>query len=185
MSTHSSPQNLTAQRQGPLTGRWLVVTELSASRFLVRDKLMATVRGSMPVQRGAASVSAEGALAEAWVECSVAGIATGNRHRDADLRKPRFLDEAGHPTVRVEVRQSASTPTGWTVAAVVQARGSEAPVDLVAEVLARSSGELRLRITGRLDRMPLGIKVPTFIVGRFVDLEADLTFRRDQAPSES
>ena len=33
-------------------------------------------------------------------------------------------------------------------------------------------------MTGRLDRRPLAIKVPTFVIGRFVDLDADLTFRR-------
>ena len=184
MNAQSSPQSVTTQRRTPLAGRWSVVGELSAGRFQVRDKLVTTTRGSMPVERGAVSVSTQGELGEAWVDLSVAGIATANEHRDSHLREQRFLDATTHPTVRVAVREATVASDGWTAAAVVHARGSEAPVDLTAEIVALSSDEIRLRVSGRLDRMPLRIKAPTFIVGRFLDLEADLTFRRDQAPTE-
>ncbi len=52
---------------------------------------------------------------------------------------------------------------------------------LSAEVVASSALEIRLHVRGRLDRRPLGIKAPSFVVGRFVELEADLTFRLSNA----
>ena len=60
------------------------------------------------------------------------------------------------------------------------ARGAHAPLDVAIETVATSAREVRVRVAGRLDRRPLGIKVPTFIIGRYLDLEADLTFVREQ-----
>lgn len=167
-----------------LAGRWSVVPTVSDATFHVRDKLVATVRGSMPVEDGVATVSADGQFADVWVDLSVSGVATGNRHRDRDLQRPAFLDAASHPTLRVTIQPGTATVTeeGWTVRAMVMARGCEAPIDLTVETVARlsteSRDEVRVHVTGQLDRKPLGIKAPTFIVGRFLDLEADLTFRR-------
>jgi len=33
-------------------------------------------------------------------------------------------------------------------------------------------------VTGRLDRTGLGIRTPTFIVGRMIDIDVRLAFRR-------
>ena len=162
----------------PLAGRWMVAADASSAGFAVRDKLVTTVRGTLPVLGGGAVVSEEGAVSAAWVELSVAGIATGNAHRDKDLRTSRFLDEAGHPTVRVAVDRATLTDTGWTATAVLTARGRRAPLDVTIVHVAGTPSEVRLQVTGRLDRSPLGIKVPTFIIGRFVDVVVDLTVRR-------
>ena len=174
MST-SSTRRLTAE---PLAGRWAVAPEESSAAFEVRDKLVTTVHGTMPVLGGGALVTDEGALSGAWVELSVADIDTGNAHRDKDLRAPRFLDASGHPTVRVEVDRANATDTSWTATAVLSARGQRAPLDITVEQVAGTPTEVRLQVTGRLDRSPLGIKAPTFIIGRFVDVVVDLTVRR-------
>ena len=175
-----SPQLASAQaRKAALAGRWSVVPTLSGATFTVRDKLVTTVHGSMPVVEGVVVVSPDGRCTEVWVDLSAAGIATGNRHRDRDLQRAAFLAAASHPTVRVAAHQATETSTGWTAPARVLARGSEAPVDLRVETVAASDGEIRVRVTGRLDRTPLGIKAPAVIVGRQLDLEADLTFRRE------
>jgi polyisoprenoid-binding protein YceI len=166
-------------------GRWVVLPEASEARFHVRDKLVATTHGSMPVRGGAVAVSDAGDLVTGWVDVSVAGISTGNAHRDKDLRGRRFLDAEHHPAVRVEIRQASTTPTGWVASAVVTARGRQAPVDLAAETRAESGGEIRVRVTGRLDRAPLGIKAPTIVISRLVELEADLVFRRETDAEEA
>jgi polyisoprenoid-binding protein YceI len=159
-------------------GRWVVVPELSEARFHVRDKLVAITHGSMPVQGGAVSISDAGDVVTGWVDVSVVGIATGNTHRDKDLRGRRFLDAEHHPSVRVQIGRASTTSTGWVASAVVTARGKQAPVELAAETLAESDGELRVRLTGQLDRTPLGIKAPTIIIARNVALDADFTFRK-------
>ena len=158
-------------------GRWRVDPSASSCSFLVRDKLVTTVRGSMPVVDGQATVGHNGTVDTAYVEVSVEGIATGNDHRDKDLRKPAFLDAAAHPRVRVGLTEKMAPEGNWSAGAVVQARGATAPMTLAAEVVECSALEIRLHVRGRLDRRPLGIKAPSFLVGRFVELEADLTFR--------
>jgi polyisoprenoid-binding protein YceI len=163
--------------------RWTVVPEASKAGFHVRDKLVTTVHGTMPVEDGGVVVSETGDVTGSWVTVSVAGIATGNAHRDKDLRKPRFLDAQGNPLVRITVDAATRTSDGFTARATLLARGVRAPVDLVAVVVegSASTPEVRVHVTGTLDRRPLSIKAPTFIIGRYVHLDADLTFRRAAA----
>jgi polyisoprenoid-binding protein YceI len=133
----------------------------------------------MPIEDGVVVVGDDALVSQAWISLSVPGIATGHSRRDADLRKPGLLNAAAHPSARVEVESAQATPGGGcTARAAVLARGQRAPLDLTAEIVPASAGDVRVRVAGRLDRRPLGIKAPTFIIGRFLDLEADLTFRR-------
>jgi polyisoprenoid-binding protein YceI len=131
----------------------------------------------MPVEDGEIVVSGAGDVTQAWLDVSVAGIATGNARRDRDLLAARFLDAARCPAIRVSVDAATPTSDGWTATGTLRARGISAPVDLTAAVVGRAGSEVRIRVTARLDRRPLAIKVPSFVIGRFVDLEADLTFR--------
>ena len=160
-----------------LAGRWTVQPDASTARFSVRDKLVTSVHGSMPVVAGQVEVSPDGAVLAAHVEVGVAGIATGNDRRDKDLRKPGFLDVQGHPVVRVAVTDVTPTGDGWTAEALVHARGLSAPVTLTVQPADDGEDGLTMRVTGRLDRAPLGIRAPTFIVGRFVDLDVTLVLR--------
>ena len=160
-----------------VTGRWTARPDASTAGFSVRDKLVTTVRGSMPVVAGEVEVSPDGTVLEAYVEVGVAGIDTGNVKRDRDLRKPGFLDVEGHPVVRVAVTEVTPTTDGWTAEAEVRARGRSAPVTLTVRPEDGDDDQLQVRVSGRLDRAPLGIRVPTFIVGRFVDLDVTLVLQ--------
>jgi polyisoprenoid-binding protein YceI len=169
------------------SGRWTVVPDASTATFHVRDKLVTTVHGTMPVQDGGVVVSDTGDVTHGWITVSVAGIATGNGRRDKDLLKPRLLDAERFPLVRITVDAASSTPDGWTAEGTVLARGVEVPVDLVAVPVEgdASASQVRVRVTGTLDRQPLSIKAPTILIGRYVHLDADLTLRRaqDDAPA--
>lgn len=161
-----------------LSGRWAVRPDASTAGFSVRDKLVTSVHGSMPVIAGEVEVSPDGAVVAAHVDVGVAGIATGNGRRDKDLRKPRFLDVQNHSVVRVAVTDVTATSDGWTTHALVHARGRSAPVALTVQAADDGEGGLVLRATGRLDRAPLGIRAPNFLVGRFVDLDVTLALHR-------
>ena len=89
--------------------RWTVVPEASHARFHVRDKLVTTVHGTMPVEDGGVVVSETGAVTDGWITVSVAGIATGNAHRDRDLVKPRFLDAQQYPVVTITIDRATRT----------------------------------------------------------------------------
>lgn len=167
-----------ARHPAAVAGRWTVLAVSSRAVFGVRDKVVATVHGTLPVEAGEVVVDDRGAVVSAWVSVVVTGISTGSTRRDRHLREPALLDAVGHPSVRVEVESTATTPNGWTARAAVRARGHRAPVDLRVELDPDAGEEVRVRVTGRLDRRPLGIAAPSLVIGRFLDLDADLTFRR-------
>lgn len=158
-------------------GRWIVDPAASAVRFKVRDKLVSTVHGSMPVLAGEVVVDASGAVEEAWVRVDPTGISTGNARRDGHLQGPGFLDTGHHPDVVVRVGPCTPGPQGVDVDAVVSARGTDAPASLSVRATARPSPDqpAQLVVSGRLDRAPLGIRAPALLVGRWIHLEADLT----------
>ena len=159
-------------------GTWSLVPEASTARFAVRDKLVTTVRGSFPVHSGSARIGSGGEVTGAHVELDVSGVATGNAHRDKDLRKAGLLDATGHPRIVVQTGPSAAGPSGWRLGATLSARGASVPVTLDATPIARQGQRITVRVTGRLDRSGLGLKAPTFIIGRFVDIEVDAVFER-------
>lgn len=170
-----------------LEGAWSVDASASRACFSVRDKLLTTAHGCLPVTGGRAVVGADGSVITAELELSVAGLDTGNRRRDSHLRTPGFLDAQAFPTIRVQLAPSqAGSGSTWVGPGVLTARGRQAPLDLTAELTRRpgptasieDATSVRVRVTGRLDRRPLQIKAPTFVVGRVVDIDADLTFSR-------
>jgi polyisoprenoid-binding protein YceI len=183
-ATHRSVTPNRAKQPRTAVRRWSVVATDSEAYFHVRDKLVTTVHGSLPIEAGGVTLTDGGDTTEAWISLAVPGIATGNGHRDRDLQKPRFLDAARFPSVTVEVETSTSTSTSTecTARAVLRARGQCAPLDLTVQTVTAtaetSNPDVTIRVTDLLDRTPLGINVPTFIIGRFLDLEANLTLRR-------
>lgn len=155
-------------------GTWIVDGPASSAQFTVRDKLVTTVRGSFPVAGGTVVTDAGGHVVGARLELAAAGVTTGNDHRDRDLLTPRFLDAADHPTIVVEAGSTEPTTSGWTVDARLSARGSSCPVTLEVIPTATAAGCVEVHVGGRLDRTGLGMRVPTFIVGRHVDVDVDL-----------
>lgn len=161
-----------------MVGWWAVDPATSTARFRVRDKLVATARGTIAVAGGTIRIGAAGDVVSARVELTTASIDTGNRHRDRDLRTERFLSADRHPTIVVQAAPAPAGSDGWTVPAQLHARGSSVPVDLTVTLTAVDEGSAAVRITGRLDRSGLGIKVPGFVIARFVDLEVDVRAHR-------
>lgn len=164
--------------QAVAAGVWTIEPARCSARFSVRDKLVGTAKGAIPLLSGTVRLGPAGDVEFARVELDVAGITTGNDHRDRDLRKPRFLSAGEHPVIVVEAGPSAAGSDRWRLGAVLTARGARVPVDLEVTLTAVDEGSAGVRITGRLDRTGLGMKVPTFIVGRMIDIEVDAVFRR-------
>lgn len=159
-------------------GTWAIAPAESTARFRVRDKLVGTTSGSIPVRSGTVRLGAGGAVEDARVELDVAGIDTGNRHRDRDLRKPRFLAADEHPVIVVQTGPAVARPDGWRMTATLTARGAAVPVELAVTIVEIGEVRVRVRVTGRLDRTDLGMGVPTFVVGRMIDIDVDVVLRR-------
>ena len=161
-----------------VAGTWTVVPAESTAAFRVRDKLVGAASGTIPVRGGMVRLDAGSAVESAMVELDVACIDTGNRDRDRDLRKPHFLSAVEHPVIVVRADRAVAGSAGWQVAATLTARGAAVPVDLAVSMTAVDTRAATVRVTGRLDRTGLGIRTPTFIVGRMIDIDVRLAFRR-------
>ena len=161
-------------------GTWSVCAPESRAAFTVRDKVFATVSGTIPVISGQVEITAGGSVASGWMELAGSGIATGNRRRDSDLAKPALLDLAAHPVLTVEIGACESRSTHWEATAKLTARGRQVPVGLQASVAGEDESGVLVRVTGRLDRSGLGMRVPRLVIGRYVDLDVRARFLAPQ-----
>jgi polyisoprenoid-binding protein YceI len=159
-------------------GTWSLVPEATAAVFTVRDKLVTTAMGTFPVLSGSVVIDADGVASSVRVELDATGVDTGNARRDKDLRTARFLSVLEHPTIVVEAGPAAAGPSGWQLAAELTARGARCPLVLDVIPVTRDGSRVCARVTGRLDRSGLGIRVPTFIIGRYLDLQVTAVFDR-------
>ena len=168
---------MTAQLRGlPTTsGSWTVSDSRTRVTFAVGN-LGRTVHGSVACSAGAVEVDASGAPAHAWCELDLNGLATGITRRDADLRKPRFLDIDRHPVMTWRCDRFVPTPDGgWTAEGTLSVRGVSAPLHVTGgPEAAGPDGEwLRVRAHGVLDRTSVGIRAPGFLIGRTVEITVD------------
>lgn len=152
---------------------WQLLADRSTAAFSVRDKLVTTVRGTIPVTGGEVVTDPGGTVVRARLELAASGVDTGNAHRDRDVQKPPFLDSANHPTIVVEAGPTVRTQAGWTVHAQLSARGYTCPLELDVTPTSLDDERVRVHVTARFDRKGLRMPVPTVIVGRYLDLDVD------------
>ncbi len=186
-ATDSYPDDTRADAAA-LAGQWRLDPAASQVAFHVRDKLVTTVHGTLPVLSGEAQLAEGGTVTSGTLVLSATGVDTGNARRDTDLRKARFLDAKASPTIRVELSAADPLPSGvWAAIGVVHARSQAAPVELSARTVAGADPRadrglatdvVHVRVSGKLDRNPLQIKVPAVIIGRWITFEATLTYTR-------
>lgn len=156
-------------------GTWRVSDSRTRVGFAVTG-LGRTVHGSVPCARGEVVVDADGAPVRVRGDVDLTGLDTGIARRDADLRRPRFLDVDRHPVMTWSAEVFAPGPDGdWTAEGTLRVRGTTAPLALTGRVVAADPGGawVRVRATGELDRRAVGISAPALLVGRCVDIEVD------------
>lgn len=158
------------------SGTWTVVSDACTATFTVRDKLVATTHGAFPIRSGTVVTDEDGTVVRARMVLEVSGVTTGNAHRDRDLQKPLFLDAANHPTIVVEASRTLASESGWAVQARLSARGASTSVELHVNPTMVSDRQVRVRVTGQLDRTGLGMRVPMFIIGRHLEIDVDALF---------
>jgi polyisoprenoid-binding protein YceI len=153
-------------------GRWIVDPGRSTATFTVRNFGVRTVRGSVPVLGGAVEVSEDGSPRLVHAELDLGGIATGNRRRDADLRKPALLALDAHPVLTFRADDFEDGPQGWRALGSLRARGTTCPLTVLG-VPATTGEDLHLVGTAVLDRTALGIRAPRLLIGRDVAIVVD------------
>jgi polyisoprenoid-binding protein YceI len=171
---------VTAPQQAlPLTGTWTVSDSRTRVGFTV-GSLGRPAHGSVACRWGSVELAADGTPVRVRAELDLESLDTGIAKRDADLRKPRFLDIDRHPTMTwVADRFTRCDDGSWTGEGVLSVRGTSAPLTVVGHPEAGGADGtwLCVRARGELDRTAVGIRAPSFLIGRTVriELEAWLT----------
>ena len=157
------------------TGRWVLHTP-STAIFRVRNLGVKTVQGTVPIS--SAEVTVADGVCSVHAELDLSRIYTGNSKRDADLAKPKLLDTRQFPTMTFD----GSGP--WVLAGeqlmtgIFAARGHSIELELKYTVERCADYELSVRGSGGFDRLDLGIKAPSFMIGRRIDMELSVPFHR-------
>ena len=156
-------------------GTWTVSDGRTRVTFSVGN-LGRRAHGSVALGWGEVRVDAAGAPVRVRAELDLNGLDTGIARRDADLRKPRFLDVDRHPTMRWEADRFTRTDDGrWAAHGELHVRGTSAPLTVVgAPEAADLEGQwVRVRACATLDRTAVGIRAPSFVIGRTVEIAID------------
>lgn len=162
-------------------GTWTVDIARARAAFVARHLAgMSTVDGTIAVTGGTIDIDAGGHPVRLVATLDPATIDTGNPRRDRDLRGPRFLDVAAAPTMEVVASEFVRTADGWWTDALLRVRGREVTLRLQGRTPDGTPSGQRLSVTGtaRLDRRTIGIRVPGFMVGRFVDITVSAQLTR-------
>ena len=166
----------TTSPAGLATGRWIVDVASSTATFRVAS-LGRTVTGTVPLTEGIVDIGSDGLPSAVTGSLNLGAVDTGNARRDADLRKPRFLDLDAHPTMTFAADSATASPAGWSVTGRLSARGTSVPAtgDVELSPQGRSA-----TLTGRtrLDRRAFGIRAPRIMIGHQIDITVTATIRR-------
>jgi polyisoprenoid-binding protein YceI len=152
-------------------GIWTVDLGHTQAAFTARHLFGQTVHGTITVTAGTIEVGTDGRPVRLHATLDPASIDTGHARRDADLRGKRFLAVDEYPLMEVVADRIAATADGWHADAVLHGRGCEVPLCIRATLdSAATAPRLQLSGSARLDLRDVGIRVPGFLVRRFVDV---------------
>jgi polyisoprenoid-binding protein YceI len=156
-------------------GQWSVSDARTRITFTVAN-FGRPVQGSLACIAGGIELRSGGEPARAWAEIDLRSLDTGVARRDSDLRKPRLLDIDRHPVMTWRCDGFAPTGDGgWTGTGQLRVRGTTAPMTVTgrAEVRDGDGPWLRVRAEAVIDRTAVGIRAPSFLIGRTVTVAVD------------
>jgi polyisoprenoid-binding protein YceI len=156
-------------------GRW-VLGSPSTATFRVRNLGLKTVTGSVPIS--SAEVTVANGACSVHAELDLSRLDTGNAKRDSDLAKPKLLDTRQFPTMAFDGSGPRAWPGQQLLTGTLAAHGHSIELTLHCIVERCTEHELLVRGGGGFDRLDLGIKAPTFMIGRRIDVELSVLFRR-------
>ena len=177
-SPTADPGAPTTVRTNPTAGVWRLDARISTASFTAHQLWM-NIQGTIPFRSGQAEMGPNGQLLGATAELDLTAIDTGNARRERDLARPTLLDIASHPTLTVRIGAGRPTATGWIAPATLGVRGRRCPVELTIRLDEPGpDGEYRVVLRTELDRTPLGMRAPRFIIGRRVQIEVEAVLQR-------
>jgi polyisoprenoid-binding protein YceI len=142
----------------------------SVVRFTARGAFGMRVRGTFQLVAGTITVEGDRRRSTVTAVVDTASVETHHRRRDADLRSARFLHTARFPRMHF----SGQAADGDTVSGSLRVQQTDQPVVLAVRGEPTADGAHFLA-TARVDRYAAGVVKGRGLVGRWVDLELDIT----------
>ena len=160
-------------------GTWTADLAHTRAEFAAGHLFGQRVHGTIAVTAATIEVGTDGRPRRLHATLDPASIDTGNARRDADLRGKRFLAVDAYPLMEVIADRIAATAGGWHADATLRGHGCEAPLCMDATLDGAATAPcLQVSGTARLDLRDAGIRVPGFLVRRFVDLSVSAQLTR-------
>lgn len=160
-------------------GTWAVSDSRTRVSFAVGN-LGRVAHGTVACSHGTVEVDGAGTPVRAFAELDLNSVDTGISKRDADLRKPWLLDIGRHPVMTWRCDRFVATDGGWTAEGELTVRGTPVPLTVTGrpEAAALDGEWLRVRAEAVLDRTAVGIRAPSFLIGRTVSITIDAWLTR-------
>jgi polyisoprenoid-binding protein YceI len=158
-------------------GTWHLTAGTSSASFTVGN-LFHKCHGTVPVLDGTVEVDEDGRPTLIEGSLDLGAIDTGNPRRDRDLRKPTMLDLDNHPAMTFKSRTITPSDTGWHVTGRLRIRDIAMPVSGEVTLSDLGSDCATLTATAQFDRKPIGIKAPSFVIGRVITVSLTGTVKR-------
>jgi polyisoprenoid-binding protein YceI len=170
---------MTATTTTVAAGTYRLDADRSTIRFSVRELGLIKVAGTFAVHDGTVTVAADPRRSGVTATVDMASVQTGNRRRDNDLRSKRFLDTGRYPEMSFAGTGLAPDPDGsWRLTGTLAVHGVTTPVTLTVLASASTMDGMRCRATARVDRYACGVTAGKGLIGRYVDVELDITATR-------
>ena len=158
-------------------GIWALDGGASTASFTAHQ-LWLDIEGSIPFVGAGATIGNAGELLGATAELDLRAIETGHPRRNRHLAKPNLLDTGTHPALTVQIGPGTASAEGWTGNGHGRREGATMAIPVLIRVTeGLGDGSIRASVTGVLDRTPLKLKAPRFIIGRRVQIRVDALFR--------
>ncbi len=161
-------------------GTWAVSDSRTRVSFAVGN-LGRVAHGTVACSHGTVEVDGGGTPVRAFAELDLNSVDTGISKRDSDLRKPWLLDIGRHPVMTWRCDRFVATGDGgWTAEGELTVRGTTVPLAVTGrpEAAALDGEWLRVRAEAVLDRTAVGIRAPSFLIGRTVSITVDAWLTR-------
>ena len=160
--------------RAPPVGRYRVDRGASTITFKSRHLFgLAPVHGTIAIRDGLVDIADPLTNSSVQVEIDTTSFDTGSRHRDQDVRSPRFLDADRYPSMTFTSRRLDRSDGRWTLTGTLMVRDVARPVSLTIErstVPPEAPTSFVVWATTRIDRTDFGLTAAKGLAGRHLDI---------------
>ena len=162
-------------------GDWAAEPAACSLTFAVRNFVLGTVTGQIPLASATVRVDAGGHPVSIRAELDADGIDTGHRPVARKRVPRRSRSRRRWPVMRFEAASIQPDETGWTVTGTLTVKDRQCPVRLDVAGFTIPADDpaacVDLHATGRLDRRSAGVTAPGLLIGHLVTLSLAIRLR--------